>query len=267
MNLALIGQNISYSLSPLIHKTSAKILGLEISYELIDLNNSEIEDLPEIVAEKNITAFNVTKPYKLKVPGLFGDTDAKAINTAFLKEGKWEFSSTDYLGFKFSLNKIGLDVDNIRQVIFLGNGGSALSIFEGIKNENSLCEFHVLRRSDERDGLFTGANISFGQFSTEEFTKLTSEHRGALIIQATPLPQMGNDLSEFASGLSLNFTGSYVDLTYGFKNKLLEKISHLGLRGCDGIPMLLGQALSSQKIWWGQSASYDQLISEIGSKL
>jgi shikimate dehydrogenase len=275
LNLALIGSGISYSLSPVIHKFSATQLGLKISYELIDLPEENLSSLPDILKLKKISAFNITKPYKTSIEPLFMKGASEAVNTAYLKNGIWSFCSTDYIGFSNALEKKGINLEKVDDVIVLGSGGAVESILMGLSqliSERKLSnkKIHVLNRSGKTPNklkAFTGLE-SFEYFlSPEEFSNVCEKSPHALIIQATPLPQLGNDLSEYADILPDNFVGSFYDLTYNQKNLLLEEFNKRSLKADDGLSMLIEQALESQKIWWGMCAPYNLVARHIAEHI
>ena len=71
MKDALIGEKLGHSISPQVHQIIFKELGLNNSYELIELEPDQVADFLA-TAGKEYTGLNVTIPYKMTV------MDAKA---------------------------------------------------------------------------------------------------------------------------------------------------------------------------------------------
>ena len=86
---ALLGHNVSYSLSPLIHNTSALSLGLEASYEILDVDPAQFKNIHDVLIEKNIMGFNVTKPYKEMISSALGVGKFGSFNTGFYENNEW----------------------------------------------------------------------------------------------------------------------------------------------------------------------------------
>ena len=180
-----------------------------------------------------------------------------SVNTAKKISGKWEFFSTDFLGFVRALTRIGVDIFNVQDVIILGSGGAVSSILDGCNGKHS-GKFHIFRRRPDRDEhlvkTFNSLNICFYDFEAEIFGELLNNQRHSLVVQATPLPQYGDPLSYLAEQVPSHFRGGYYDLTYNCPNGFRSKFENLGLAYGDGLSMLIEQARESQMIWWGQSA-------------
>jgi shikimate dehydrogenase len=133
MKLGLLGQSLSHSLSPIIHQSFFEELGMQGSYEKIEVPCAE--DLPVRLAElieQDFVGLNVTIPYKLDVLPLLGDLDdsarmAGAANT--LRMGETVATSrgynTDGSGLAEALSLLDLDMGGADAVLVLGSGGAA----------------------------------------------------------------------------------------------------------------------------------------------
>jgi shikimate dehydrogenase len=137
LRAGLIGAGIQASRSPFIHMTEARDLGLDLSYELFDLDKYErgAVALPQILAEvraKGFLGVNITYPVKQAVMPLL-DTYSEdvsalgACNTVVFQDGKAMGHNTDWLGFaeNFRLGLPGAAVDTVVQ---LGAGGAGSAI-------------------------------------------------------------------------------------------------------------------------------------------
>ena len=116
-----IGKKLTHSFSKEIHSKLA-----DYEYELIELNEDEIEDF---FKSKDFNAINVTIPYKQTViPYLDSLSDVArrigAVNTIVNRNGKLYGYNTDYYGMKALIKKIGIDL-NGKKVLILGTGGTS----------------------------------------------------------------------------------------------------------------------------------------------
>ena len=92
LKLCLIGKNIKNSRSPELYKTFAKKDGVDLSYELRDLDREDLSAFVEEVRSGKFTGFNVTAPYKNEIIKYLDhiSDDAKAVaavNTVYNKDG------------------------------------------------------------------------------------------------------------------------------------------------------------------------------------
>lgn len=116
-----IGKKLTHSFSKEIHSKLA-----DYEYELIELNEDEIEDF---FKSKDFNAVNVTIPYKQTViPYLDSLSEVArrigAVNTIVNSNGKLYGYNTDYYGMKALIEKIGIDL-NGKKVLILGTGGTS----------------------------------------------------------------------------------------------------------------------------------------------
>lgn len=261
---ALLGHNVSYSLSPLIHNTSALSLGLEASYEILDVDPAQFKNIHDVLIEKNIMGFNVTKPYKEMISSALGVGKLGSFNTGFYHNSEWKLDSTDFKGYERALERNHIKLDQTEHIIFLGNGGAVSALIDGIYEKfPEGHNFHILRRNSDKDNKFSKyiSKVSFYDFDPLNLEKICRTHSKAHLVQATSLPQLGNIMDEFSNVIPDSFEGSFYDLVYGFECSLADRFAKLSLPFDDGLAMLIEQARASQEIWWGRSASYD-LISE-----
>ncbi len=253
--LGLIGRQIGYSLSPLIHNTSSQHLGIDAEYSLHDCaSTEEVKFFLHNAWQNGSTGFNVTQTWKK----IFGD---HSINTLYRQPGAttWSMTSTDSEGFFAGARRIGCRRDKIRRVIFFGNGGAVDAIASLLD-----IPLHCIVRDPLRQTPVPGR--TFHPWSPAEFRSLltATTDDGTLIVQATPAPLSENSLSEFVPPLNAlrgRPNNWFVDLCYSRVSALMEGARAAAIPSQDGLPMLIEQARSAQTIWWGKSAPYQLLES------
>lgn len=132
---ALIGHNISYSLSPLIHGEIFRKMGLDATYELISVEKQELPLLAERL-RRDYDGFNVTKPHKENIIPFLDGQPPKSVNTVRIENGKMFGFSTDGYGFTKDLKICFGDIGKIGgDALILGAGGVARVIIEELKNQ------------------------------------------------------------------------------------------------------------------------------------
>lgn len=263
--LGLMGHNIGYSLSPLIHNFAAKQLGINSIYLPFDLASASAEEFLKVMWDIGAVGFNVTKPLKAHVAQL---TNAKqqSINTLWRGDRGWKSTSTDIPGLEKAITLMGADLYSFSRIVILGNGGVSLALVEALNEKRTdQLEIFVLRRTLIRDSVFykaclDGPKLDILDFDAQVFAGLVQGHAGeTLVVQSSSAPLAGNPLHEFAAKLD-GFYGFVVELTYGHESALLRKAEDTGLPCQDGIPMLVEQARLSQRYWWGDSVSSQDIM-------
>ena len=92
IRLAVIGDPIDHSLSPLVHSTILKNLGIDYEYEKVQVKKGELESFLEYAKEKKFDGFNLTMPHKVDILPYLWEIDEEterygAVNTVKVKIG------------------------------------------------------------------------------------------------------------------------------------------------------------------------------------
>ena len=262
--MGLIGQHISYSLSPLMHNRAALQLRENIIYLPLSLPKSQIQNFLEVAWHLGALGFNVTKPYKGHLANLVDCQGRRSINTLYRGEQGWCGASTDGPGFARAIERMGRTLGSFEHLVLLGNGGAAFAILEHLlemhkEGENCPRRITILRRSNTADSSFEdfsklGFAIRIRDLSPENRAlELTGAASETLCVQATSAPLEGDSMSHYVGSLD-RYQGVFIDLVYGQPSALYFRALALDLVAQDGEPMLIEQARLSQQIWWGKSA-------------
>ena len=131
----IIGYPLKLSLSPLMHNTAFKELGVDAVYKILPLKEDQLPDFFSELHEKTSTIFglNVTVPYKEKVISYLDVLSpfvekAMAVNTIVInKERRLIGYNTDGAGFLSHLAELKFDPKG-KRVAMLGAGGTARAI-------------------------------------------------------------------------------------------------------------------------------------------
>lgn len=124
---AVLGSPISHSLSPLLHNTAYEQLGVQGSYEAIEVNAGGLTKFMDD-RDDSWTGFSLTMPLKEEAIAYAQHVDelAKRINSAntlYRDGGAWHATSTDVLGFSQALKSHKIDIKG--HVVILGAGATA----------------------------------------------------------------------------------------------------------------------------------------------
>ena len=111
----VIGNPIKHSLSPKLHNYWIKENNIDAVYNKKQLNENDIRDTINEVANGKIDGINVTVPFKKSVIPFLNELtplakEAQSVNTIYKKDGKAVGDNTDIGGFRYALKHIGYNV-------------------------------------------------------------------------------------------------------------------------------------------------------------
>lgn len=250
----LVGEKLTHSLSPQIHKQIFDLLNIEGAYKLFEIPKDNIHNLGESIKLLGIKGVNVTIPYKKVVMDQLDyiSPEAKkigAVNTILLNEGKLEGYNSDYYGFGMMLERKKIAVDNKTSVV-LGNGGAAKAVITYLI-DNGAKEVYLVTRNKENNKTVDN-NIKLIDY--KDLEGIT----GDILINTTPVGMYPN---EGYSPVSVDIIKKYdaiVDIIY---NPGLTEFLRLGKENnkviCGGLYMLVGQGIKSQEIWQDRKINKD----------
>jgi shikimate dehydrogenase len=264
--MGLIGKNISYTLSPVIHNTALNYFKINAVYLPISLNEVNIKDFVSVAWDLGALGFNVTKPHKESVARLFPDSGLRSVNTLYRGKDWWIPASTDGLGFVRGVERLGRSIGSFEHMVILGSGGATQAIISHIlermdhpSNSNKM-RISIFCRSPEKfDQAFLGSSpfISTQVLNPKSVKKcLMGSTSDTLLVQATSGPHQGDMMDEYTTVLA-DFNGVFVDLIYDKPSKIYFAALAKDILAQDGEAMLIEQARLSQELWWGKSLSYE----------
>jgi shikimate dehydrogenase len=259
--IALIGNPVSHSLSPIMQNAAFKYLGLDLIYIAIPCKNEDLELVINSLKKINCLGLNITIPYKKKVFDFCSEISPianklKAINTLKLNsEKEWSATNTDVEGFIYPLKKLNLTQ---KQSIVLGSGGAARSVIQGLINLNLSRISVVSRNKSSLDELIkTFENeIEIQGFLNNDNQAQNLIEEADLVVNTTPvgMKTAKNKMNELPYGesfwRSLNSKSIIYDLIYNpAPTHLLKFGANKGCMTIDGLQMLIAQGLKSLSFW------------------
>ncbi len=258
--LALIGNPVSHSLSPIMQNAAIQYLELDLIYIAIPCKNEDLEIIVNSLKKMNCKGLNITIPFKQKVFNYCSEISpvakkVKAINTLKLKGNKdWSGTNTDIDGFIYPLKNLNL----IKKTsIVLGSGGAARSVIQGLinlklskitiisRNKNSLNELITNFKNDIKIEGIVNTNTKIDNLI----------QKTDLIVNTTPVG-MSKTTNEnelpFGQSIWNNINSNTIvyDLIYNpSPTPFLKFCDKKGCMTIDGLQMLIAQGAKSLSFW------------------
>ena len=260
---AVIGSPISHSLSPSIHTAFAKMLGVGIQYDAIEVKLENFEEQLNHLFSSGYSGLNVTLPLKEKAFSFSTKRSeicslTKSANTLWREDGVLFADSTDGKGLMEDLISKGLTVEG-SNIVILGAGGSAKAILPSLleaKPKEIFILNRTLSKAEEIVEIYINNTTKITAGPLNE--KLPFKSDG--IINTTSAGLLGQEIvcpENLFSDQAWCYDLNYADVTTNF-NKLAKKnkIS----KAYDGMGMLLRQAALSFEIWTDLTPDVDKAI-------
>ena len=245
MRYGLIGEKLGHSFSKDIHERIA-----DYTFDLIPLSKEEFKTFME---KKELTALNVTIPYKKDVIPYLDEMDehAKAIgavNTIVNRDGKLKGYNTDFTGFLYMVKKHNVHMEG-KKVLIIGNGGASAAIQAVVQHESA--------------GSMVIVDVVPGNGAIS-YDEMFSSHLDAeIIINTSPIgmyPRIGNapiDISMFHK------CEAVLDVIYNpILTRLCFEAQEMDIKRVNGLEMLIAQAKQSVEFFLDKSID-DQIIDDI----
>ena len=258
--LALIGNPISHSLSPIMQNAAIQYLGLDLIYIAIPCKNEDLEIVVNSLKKINFKGLNITIPFKQKVFNCCVEIapvakKVKAINTLKLSDNNgWIGTNTDIDGFIYPLKNLNL----IKKTsIILGSGGAARSAIQGLINLKLSKITIISRNKSSLNALITDFKNDIkieGLLNTnKEINNLIQETD--LIVNTTPVGMSkttNDDEIPFGKGFwdTINSNTIVYDLIYNpSTTPFLKLCDQKGCMTINGSQMLIAQGAKSLSFW------------------
>jgi shikimate dehydrogenase len=256
----IIGFPLAHSLSPLMHNTAFKELGVDAEYKAFSLKDSELDGFFSKLKEKDSPIFglNVTVPYKEKVLKYLDSVSPlaekiKAVNTITISpKRKLVGFNTDAPGFMAHLDELQFDVKD-KTIVVLGAGGSTRAILAAlclIPDRPKAVQIYN-RTREKLDGLVSELGRRLNMSIVEKVYEIDDLNIwGAdLLINTTSLG-LNEDDECLIDGEDLHPNLLVYDLIYNpAETKLLSLAKKKGCKVSNGLGMLYYQGALSLEHW------------------
>lgn len=227
----LIGERLSHSHSPAIHKLLAAY-----TYELFELNEWEIRNF---LHQGDIGGLNVTIPYKQTVIPLCDTLSDAAkrigsVNTlVYDSEGNIAGHNTDYDGFTRMAKRAGIHMDG-KKVLILGTGGTSRTAAVAAHDMGAREIAYLSRSGDSR-------------------YENRSQHMDAeILINTTPVGMYPHGDGQLISLTDFPKVEGVIDVIYNpLRTRLVMQAMARGIPATGGLPMLVYQAARAVELFLG----------------
>lgn len=266
---AVLGSPIDHSLSPLLHESAYRALGLnDWTYTQIECTAS---DLPRIVsaADPGMRGFSVTRPCKdaaLRFANVVSERAhiVESANTLIRRGTEWYADCTDIDGACASLKKSGYTGGN---VLLLGAGGTSRPYLSALRSAGveGVGRVAIASRAEERAqhtlhvAARLGLDYSWIPLNDPEILR-ASCHNATLVISTLP--------GDAAAGYStfLRRTPRLIDVTYApWPTSLAQVVADNGGTVVGGRTMLLHQAVAQIEAFTQKTVTDDVFAAMVAS--
>ncbi len=238
MKTGLLGQHLSHSYSPQIHR----LLG-DPSYELFPMEPEQVEDF----VRKGIwDGLNVTIPYKKTAAELCQELTPLAkqlgsVNTLYRDDrGRLWGHNTDFGGFLHMTRHLSCSFAG-KKALVLGSGGASVTVCAVLKELG--CQVVIVSRQGE-----------------DNYTNLHRHADARFLVNATPVGMYPNNGQAPLSLREFPHLEGVLDLIYNpVRTALCLEAESLGIPFVSGLSMLTAQAAEARTCWDGTEYSQQDM--------
>jgi len=260
--VAIIGYPIRHSLSPTMQNAAFAAASMDYTYVPFEVAPDDLEQAVTGLKVLGVRGFNVTIPHKTTIIPFLDQLHesaeaAGAVNTVLLSEAGLTGFNTDGDGLVDSLaTDLGFTPGD-EQIIVLGAGGAARGAIAALCRSGAK-KIVICNRSFENARTVM---IEMAARYPETVMHLISQQQlpattlgvTSLLLNTTSIGMNG----EKFEGLNLAWLAEHArvyDMVYSSSGTPLVNEAHkLGLRGANGLGMLVAQGERAFKIWTGQN--------------
>ena len=259
--LAVLGDPVSHSLSPVLQNAAIRKLRLDWCYMALPVSATALPVALDGLHALGAVGLNVTIPHKQAVMPLLQKVTPLAqrigaVNTLLRQPHGWAGDNTDMVGFMAPLQRQGLDLNNTTALV-LGGGGSARAVVAGCsalgcgrivvagrhpqRLQRFLADAQCL--ADHPEGvLWSGLDAVL---ASAELVVNTTPVGMSPTIEACPLhPGQLERLRPHTCVYDIIYTPR--------PTTLLRQARARGCATIDGLTMLVGQGAAALRLWSGR---------------
>lgn len=249
--VVLLGDPVDHSLSPLLHNTAFRQLGLDLVYLALPVEAGDVACVLEALGAVGCAGANVTVPHKLAAHDacdeLTGAAAATgAVNTLWWVDGRLHGDNTDVSGFGRVLERANGD----GPAVVLGTGGAARAVVVALDRAGQPVTVvgRRLRAAERVAGLATsGAALDLAH----EQAVTAAVEEAATVVNATPLGMGGERLPPTFHDLEPHQVVHDLVYVAGTTPFVAAAVAR-GATAVDGRELLAAQAEDAFERWIGR---------------
>lgn len=263
---AVLGNPISHSKSPVIHKLFAQQLGHDIEYEALLAPIDGFKAFVTQLIDEGYSGCNVTLPFKEQAFAMATRLSerakmAEAVNTLSFENGEVMADNTDGQGLVEDLCRLLGDINN-KSILLVGAGGAAKGTVLPLLEAGAASIVLTNRTLQKAEALISRFNQQ-DSLSVVDINHLEDIHVD-IIINSTS-SSLQNELPFQSKGPFEHALLAY-DMVYKSEYTVFEELAlsvNQDIKTASGIGMLVGQAAESYRIWNGVRPDIDSVIKQI----
>jgi len=259
--VGVIGHPIGHSLSPLVHNTGFRALGLDFVYVPLDVVALD-RFMRDFVRPQTrrfswpLRGLSVTIPHKVAAMEYLDEVEllarhVGAVNTIVVEGDRLRGHNTDVAGGTEPLaERIALDG---ARVAIVGTGGAARALAYGARARGARVLLFGRRPESVREwaGSIGAEAHALGELARAAFD---------VLINATPVGMAGYPEQEVIPDAALRHRPLVYDLVYNpLETPLLRRAKQMGCPVLSGVEMFLRQAAEQFRLWTGAEPPLDAL--------
>lgn len=268
----LIGTPIQHSMSPTLHNTGFKALGLPFKYGLLECHMVDYAE-DALLNDPDFGGCSVTIPHKLAVMKYLDKVNDSAqmigaVNTVYVRYEETEKGekkrclygeNTDYLGIMRRVQPLMLDPTNPpEQGLVLGSGGTARAALYALY-KMGIKDIYLWNRTTSKAHELAKAFASLCTVTVIEDLDNAKIEPGVIV--STVPADSGIELPEHIYG---GIKGIICDMAYKpRRTKLLQQAERKGWFCVEGIQVLIEQGLAQFEIWTGKHAPAQRIEDQV----
>lgn len=244
----LIGEKLSHTYSPYINKKIMQQINIEGHYGLFQVKKENLKDVVPGLKALGYQGINVTIPYKTQIIPYLDKLSEEAekigaVNVVSIENNGLAIGyNTDYYGFGMMLEDAKVKIQGENAVI-LGTGGASKAVYQYLKDNKINKIVFVSRDIEAAKRKYPGEEV----LTYEELDKIKNY---STVINTTPLGMYPKTEAIPVDKRHLQNFSQAIDLVYNpLETLFIKQAKELGLKGINGLYMLVAQAVKSQEIW------------------
>lgn len=272
----LLGDPVAHSLSPLVHNTAFRALGINAVYLAARVVEERIGDAVAGLRALGMMGANVTVPHKQAVvPYLDALTpEAEAIGAVNMitrrDDGTLRGDNTDAAGF---LQPLDTNALHGADAVVFGNGGAARAVVYALLTACRPASLTIAARTPGRAEALARSLAPFDEREALCVVPLAEAgdavRRSQLVVNATSVGMHPNDgATVWPDANDFGPHQTVYDLVYApTRTRLLRDAEKRGAETIGGLAMLIGQAAAAFEQWTGQPMPADAVHHALRSHL
>jgi shikimate dehydrogenase len=270
--LAVFGDPIAQSKSPVFQNAALKACGIETQYIRLHVTPDELEASLRALPAAGFLGVNLTYPHKTAALPVLDAIDPAAkvigaVNTIAVEDGRLTGFNTDGAGFLRAIREeFSVDIRDLRVMVLGAGGGAGRAIATQCALEG--CERLVLvNRSVEkatslatdlapyfRSDRLVGPSERLAAVPHDPAALRAELEHVDLIVNATSIGMKRSDPPLISQALLTPNLMVYDAVYAGGRTRLIEDALHAGARAANGLSMLLHQGALAFEIWFDRPA-------------